>query len=209
MNLIRQPVRQARGDATRQAILDAAEKLFADVGYTAARLEDVALAVGIRRPSIVYHFPGKQELYDAVEADIFASLHAFTSEKLAALTGPLEQLVGLLDVWLDFMVQRPTAARIILRLTADSGPLHGNPVEFSESALADIERIVQAGVASGAFVPTATMAIINSVASGILFYVCNARQIGDMRIYDPADPEELASFRALIHRLARAAVTSG
>lgn len=206
MNLIRQPVRQARGDATRRAILDAAEKIFADMGYAAARLEDVALIVGIRRPSIVYHFPGKQDLYDAVEADIFASMHAFTAQRLATLAEPMERLIGLLDAWLDFLVGRPAAARIILRLTADSAPLHGNPVEFSESALADMEAIVQAGIATGAFSPIATMDVINGVAGGALYYVCNAGQVGDKRTYDPADPASLASFRALVHRLAYAAV---
>ena len=206
MNSPRPPVRQARGDATRQAILDAAERIFAEVGYAAARLEDVALAVGIRRPSIVYHFPGKQELYDAVEADIFTAMHAFAAERLDGVADPMTRLIALLDAWLDFMVDRPTAARIIQRLIADSGPRGGNPVEFSETALADMDLIVREGIDAGIFRPLATAHLVNAVGGGSLFYICNARQIGDRRAYDPADPAELAQFRDLLHRLARAAV---
>ncbi|MDX3884604.1 MULTISPECIES: TetR/AcrR family transcriptional regulator [Edaphosphingomonas] len=209
MKSIREPVRQARGDATRQSILDAAEVVFAEQGYAAARLEDVALAVGIRRPSIVYHFPGKQELYDAVEADIFASMHAYVVAHTAGVTDPMARLLALLDAWLDFMVARPTAARIIQRLIADVGPRAGNPIEFSETALRDIEAIVAAGVEAGHFRPVPAMMILNGVAAGAIFYVCNARLLGEGRTYDPADPAELARFRALIHTLARAAVTSG
>lgn len=206
MNSPRPPVRQARGDATRHAILDAAERIFANVGYAAARLEDVAQTVGIRRPSIVYHFPGKQELYDAVEADIFTSMHAFAAERLTDVADPMARLIALLDAWLDFMVGRPTAARIIQRLIADAGPRGSNPVEFSETVLADMDAIVRAGVESGAFRPVSAIQLVNGVGGGSLFYICNARQVGDVRAYDPADPAELTRFRALLHRLARAAV---
>lgn len=203
----RQGARQPRGDATRQSILDAAERVFADLGYAAARLEDVAQAVGIRRPSIVYYFPGKQQLYDEVESDIFASMHDFVLKRVeSAKDDPMARLLALLDAWLDFLVSRPTAARIIQRLIADSRLRGDNPVRFSETALRDIETVVAAGVSSGAFRPVSAMHILNSVAGGALFYVCNGGQIGEERAYDPADPAELESFRALIHKLARAAV---
>ena len=39
-----------------------------------------------------------------------------------------------------------------------------------------------------------------------LFYVCNARQLGAGREYDPADPATLAQFRATLHQQAVAAV---
>lgn len=209
MSAIRQAARQPRGDATRQSILDAAERIFADLGYAAARLEDVAQAVGIRRPSIVYYFPGKQQLYDEVEADIFASMHSFVLERMNGVTDPMARLLALLDAWLDFMVGRPTAARIIQRLIADVGPRGDDPVQFSETALRDIEAVVAAGVATGAFRPVSAMLLLNGVAGGALFYVCNAGQLGSARSYDPADPAELERFRALLHTLARAAVTAG
>ncbi|MFZ5704016.1 MAG: TetR/AcrR family transcriptional regulator [Pseudomonadota bacterium] len=207
MASIERPVmRQARGDATRQAILDAAERVFARLGYAAARLEDVALDVGIRRPSIVYYFPNKQQLYDEVEAGIFSAMHHYVVERLTGAERPMDQLLGLFDAWLDFLVARPTAARIIQRLIADLGPRGDNPVRFSETALVDIERVIAAGVAAGEFRPVSAMHILNGIAGGALFYVCNAAQLGEGRSYDPADPAQLEPFRALLHTLAKAAV---
>ncbi|MXO75119.1 TetR family transcriptional regulator [Altererythrobacter aerius] len=198
--------RKPRGEVTRQAILEAAELVFAEVGYAAARLEDVAEAVGIRRPSIVYYFSSKQELYDAVEADIFADLHAFSQARLKQADACFPRLIALLDAWLDFHVGRPSAARIIQRLVADVTPRQGNPVQYSNSALKDIEAVVNEGVAAGQFVDISPIQLLNSVGAGALFYVCNAGQVGENRRYDPADPAELARFRALLHRLAAAAV---
>lgn len=206
MSAPKPPIRQARGDATRRQILDVAERVFADIGYAAARLDHVAELVGIRRPSIIYYFPGKQQLYDEVEADIFASMHSFVLNRTEGVNDPMERLLALLDAWLDFLVSRPTAARIIQRLIADSAAVGDNPVRFSETALQDIEDVVAAGVASGQFHPVSAMVLLNTVAGGSLHYVCNAHQLGPTRSYDPADPAQLAQFRSMIHRLARAAV---
>lgn len=203
----REVARQPRGDATRHAILGAAEQIFAEVGYAAARLEDVALEVGIRRPSIVYYFPGKQQLYDEVEAEIFASMHQFVHDRMAGIDDPMDRFLALLDAWLDFLVSRPTAARIIQRLIADHGPRGDDPTEFSGSALDDLENVIAAGVNAGEFAPVSAIHILQTISAGALMYVCNADQLGTMRSYDPADPVKLAGFRAWQHKLARAAVT--
>lgn len=201
-NATRPVARQARGDATRSAILSAAEQVFAQVGYAAARLEDVAQVVGIRRPSIVYYFPGKQQLYDEVEADIFAAMHQFVTERMLNASTPLERMLALFDAWLDFLVQRPTAARIIQRVVADPTPRGDDPVQFSDTALRDLEAIIASGVADGSFREVPAMHILNSIAAGALFYVCNAHQLGAGRQYDPADHATLASFRAIVHQQA-------
>ncbi|CCA90309.1 MULTISPECIES: TetR/AcrR family transcriptional regulator [unclassified Novosphingobium] len=199
-------IRHQRGKATREAIVKAAETVFAEVGYGEARLEDIAAIVGVRRPSMVYYFAGKQELYDAVEADIFEAMHHFSRERLEGVTGPLEKLLALTDAWLDFIVARPTAARIIQRLIADVRPRQGNPIEFSHVALDILEDIVTEGVESGRFRPVSPMFVLNGVSGGILFYVNNSTLIGEQRFYEPSDPETLAEYRALLGRLIRAAV---
>ena len=51
---------------TADRILDAAEDLFAEKGYSATSLGDVADRVGIRSPSLYNHFRNKEALYEAV-----------------------------------------------------------------------------------------------------------------------------------------------
>ena len=58
---------------TRAEILAAAERYFAEHGFEATRLEDLATEVGIRRAAIFYHFSGKQELYAAVLDEVFGN----------------------------------------------------------------------------------------------------------------------------------------
>ena len=133
-------------------------------------------------------------------------MHAFVVERIATAQTPLERLLALLDAWLDFLVQRPNAARIIQRIVADPAPRGDDPVLFSGTALGDLEAIVAAGVADGSFRKIPVMHILNSVAAGTLFYVCNSGQLGPDRRYDPTDPATLAEFRAILHQQACAIV---
>lgn len=199
--------RKERADATREAILREAEHVFAVTGFRAARLEDIGEAVGIRRPSLLHHFATKQMLYDAVEERIFEQMSAASEARIAGVADPMARLLAHLDAWLDFFVGRPSAARILQRLIADTAVRQDNPVQFSYVVLDDMERTLTHGIAKGVFVPISTMTFINAVAGGILFYVCNSRQVGEQRNYDPSNPADLAVFRTLLHKLARSAVS--
>ena len=65
---------RARGKETRQAILQAAEAIFAERGYAGARMDDVAAEVGIKRASMVYYFRDKHSLYVALLQDLYGEL---------------------------------------------------------------------------------------------------------------------------------------
>lgn len=53
------------GSDTRQRILDAALEAFGTRGYEAVSLDDLALQLGVRKQTILYHFGSKAELFGA------------------------------------------------------------------------------------------------------------------------------------------------
>ena len=60
------PDRIRDAERTRAAILDAAERLFAEQGYDATSLTEVGAAAGVSRGTPGYFFGTKAELYQAV-----------------------------------------------------------------------------------------------------------------------------------------------
>ena len=129
----------ARAARTRQSILEAAEVLFAERGFAAARLEDVAGRVGIRRASIFYYYRDKAELYEAVLGSVFGSLLA-RIEPILREPRPLgERAEAAVSAWIDFLVERPTAARLLIREVADAQP--GRPPRLGPYTEPFIETI--------------------------------------------------------------------
>lgn len=55
-----------RGRDTRALILDAAMQQFAETGYRASSLRDIAASAGLTHPGLLYHFPNKASLLSAV-----------------------------------------------------------------------------------------------------------------------------------------------
>jgi TetR/AcrR family transcriptional regulator len=135
---------------TRAEIVAAAERLFAEQGFEATRLDDIAAAVGIRRAAIFYHFGDKQELYAEVLDEIFReSTRALPTGGSAA-----ERLEASLTGWIDFVVQRPSVARLILREAANARPGKGTAFTRAGRTSSDWFRAVIAeGIASGELEP--------------------------------------------------------
>jgi AcrR family transcriptional regulator len=64
----RRKATNGRGDRTREAILRAAQRQFADRGYRGASLASIAEEAGISEPGLVHHFSSKPELLQGVLA---------------------------------------------------------------------------------------------------------------------------------------------
>jgi len=58
--------RKARNDVYRQHILEAAEEVFAEKGFDAAKLQDIGTRAGLSMGTIYAIFPGKTELFTAI-----------------------------------------------------------------------------------------------------------------------------------------------
>ncbi len=58
--------RQARSQATQQALLQAAERLFAAQGYNAVSVEAICREAGVSKGAFYHHFPSKQAVFLAL-----------------------------------------------------------------------------------------------------------------------------------------------
>ncbi len=73
-------------EATRTAILDAAERLFAEAGFSATSMSNIAEASGVTKSLIHHHFQSKQKLWRDVKYRRFARDYAGVQMNL--LTNP-------------------------------------------------------------------------------------------------------------------------
>ena len=109
--------------ATPRRILEAAEAEFARCGFTGARLADIAKIAGIRRPSLLYHFPSKEALYNAVVEAVFARTGASLGGAMAQPGDFQTRLRSMVEAYVRLVDQHPAMAPIIIRELLDGhGP---------------------------------------------------------------------------------------
>ncbi len=58
--------KQARSETTRQALLQAAEQLFAEQGYLRVSVDALCRAAGVSKGAFYHHFPSKQAVFLAL-----------------------------------------------------------------------------------------------------------------------------------------------
>lgn len=87
--------RTERARARPREILDAARDLFARKGFEAARMDEVATAVGLTKPAVYRYFPGKDRLIEALlEEDLAAPSRAVNAWIVAHEGSAIELLEG-------------------------------------------------------------------------------------------------------------------
>ncbi|OBB67775.1 MULTISPECIES: TetR/AcrR family transcriptional regulator [unclassified Mycobacterium] len=97
----------------RLQLLSAAERLFAERGFLAVRLEDIGAAAGVSGPAIYRHFPNKESLLVELLVGISARLLAGARDVRARNSDdPAATLDGLIDFHLDFALGEPDLIRI-------------------------------------------------------------------------------------------------
>lgn len=115
------PRRDERDTATTERILVAAEEAFAAHGFADARLEDIAAAAGVRRPSLLYHFPSKETLYRATVERVFARLREALAAAIAVQGTFEERADAMVRNYTSFIVRHPNLARLFVRELLQGG----------------------------------------------------------------------------------------
>jgi len=165
------------GGATRERLLDEATKLANERGFRATSLNDLLTAAGVKKGSLYYHFPGKDDLGLAVLERAKARFLATLDEVLTA-PAPAEGL----GQFLAFVLEKHRSKRFV------GGCLFGNTaLEMSDAngRYADcvgelfrqwtgrVAEVIRAGQEAGQFradVPAENLAqmVVSTVEGGIM-----------------------------------------
>jgi AcrR family transcriptional regulator len=103
-------------------IEEAATRLFAERGYSATTVEDIARAAGVTKPMLYRHFESKQELCVALLTRTRDDLIAAPLARFAPATRNRRlDLASMLDAWLGYIDQHRMGARLLF------APITGDP----------------------------------------------------------------------------------
>ena len=96
----------------REQILDAARELFAVQGYEAVTMRKIAEKIEYTTTLIYSHFSDKEALIREIVAHDFQQF-AMEFQRCAAIHDPIERIVAIAKVFVDYSVQHPNHYRLM------------------------------------------------------------------------------------------------
>ena len=147
------PARRAVRDsvATRTAILDSAEKIFARDGLRSTRTEEIAAGSGVTKAMIHYYFDTKEALYQAVLDRVFQDREQGMDFSSLRKLPPVDAVQAFVERLLQQMVAKPHLGPLFaLENIQNDGAFYSRSGGKVYRTLAGI---IERGVADGAFRP--------------------------------------------------------
>ena len=134
----------------RQVLLDAAVRVFAEKGYHAARVGDIAEEAGVAYGLLYHYFRSKDEVLETIFRTTWSNMLA-TVESIAETGAPArEQLRKVTEVILRTWRRDPDLVRVLVREVTRSPQLQRQVDEIT-AALGSLEAVVERGQAAGEF----------------------------------------------------------
>ncbi|PRZ02489.1 TetR family transcriptional regulator [Isoptericola sp. CG 20/1183] len=147
---------------TARRLVEIAADLFAERGYAAVALDDVATAGGVTRGAVYHHYGSKAGLFRAVTAHLQREVAATLVEAAEAAGGPADRLRAGSHAFLDAI----TAPRMVRILLVEAPAVVGwqvwRALDAESSAVHLREALAEAGV------PAALLDALTAQLSGAM-----------------------------------------
>ena len=200
------PRPRAAGERTAERILDAAEELFAERGYTGTTLRDVATRVGVRPPSLYNHFASKDALYAAVLERGIGPLVELLARSAAAPDDPATEPGQLVTQVMEILARRPGLPRLVLHETLAGGQ-RLTPIlrSWIAPAFARAHELVSANPAASRWDPEQIPLLVLAMYNVVVGYFTIASLYRDLSgaelLADTALEAQTRFLRELVGRL--------
>src|SRR5690606_4954124 len=111
----RDRVEEAKREAYRAIVLEAAERIFAAEGYEGARMQDLAGAAGLALATVYNAVGGKEAIYGAIHEARGQALLAAAAARAGQARSPREALRFGVEAYVAFLAEHPDYLRIHLK----------------------------------------------------------------------------------------------
>ncbi len=129
---------------TSERILEAAEKLFSEMGYDGVSVNDVAVEARVNKASVFYHFGNKEALFETV-LNSYCELQLEKLQTADTTSGSAQdRLHRVMDAYLDFVIENRNFATMLtgmLSNTARAALVHramGETLSWLHQGFADL-----------------------------------------------------------------------
>jgi AcrR family transcriptional regulator len=175
--------------ATRERILHAALRVFAEKGYHRAAVDDIVLVSGTSKGAVYHHFPNKESLFLALVDDFAARLADAIARAVAGSRGALGKVEAALRAGLETFARHRELARILLLESVSLGAAYqAKRAEVHGRFAALIQGYLDQAVAEGAITAIdtriATLAWLGAVNEVVVEWL----QGGEPDLLDRAIP---------------------
>jgi TetR/AcrR family transcriptional regulator, fatty acid metabolism regulator protein len=151
----------------RQVLLDAAVRVFAEKGYHAARVGDIAEEAGVAYGLLYHYFRSKEEVLETIFRTTWTNMIA-TVGSIAETGEPArEQLRKVTEVILRTWRRDPDLVRVLVREVTRSPQLQQQVDEIA-AALQSLQAIIERGQAAGEFRTDVDARLVSVVWYGAL-----------------------------------------
>lgn len=198
---------QTAPPTSRERILETALAEFAARGYDGARLEDIARAAGLSRPTLLYHFESKQGLYAAVVQHTTAEWAAETRRAISVNLQGFEQIASLVEAAFHFFETHGDFVRVLRREAIEGGErLGAASADVLAPFIAEGVSFLERETAAGRLRRHDPLELMALCYAGVFTHFSDAafrsRVLGD----DPLGAEGLRRSRDALLALLRAAL---
>jgi len=143
--------RAASSEEKRRQILDAAVRAFAQKGYHACRVSDIAEEAGVAYGLVYHYFESKEAVLEAIFRDTWGMMLEAIRAVEDTESSPREQLRKTAAIVLRTWRNDPDLVRVLVREVTRSGEHLAREVDEISNAFQALQRIVERGQAAKVF----------------------------------------------------------